>query len=77
MRVLLHLRGVLVRFIEETDFVERIADRGLPLVSVDLVIDRDFDRINRVCEVMAAARCEAFGDDRWLGAEGCRHERDR
>jgi sugar phosphate isomerase/epimerase len=43
---------VLVRFIEETDFVERIADRGLPLVSVDLVIDRDFDRINRVCEVM-------------------------
>ena len=43
---------VLLRFIEETDFVERITDRGLSLVSVDLIIDRDFDRINRVCEVM-------------------------
>lgn len=43
---------VLLRLIEETDFVERITDRGLSLVSVDLVIDRDFDRVNRVCEVM-------------------------
>ena len=43
---------VLLRFIEETDFVEQITDRGLPLVSVDLIIDRDFDRVNRVCEVM-------------------------
>ena len=42
----------LTRFIEQTDFVERITDRGLPLVSVDLVIDRDFDKVNRVCEVM-------------------------
>ena len=42
----------LTRFIEQTDFVERITDRGLPLVSVDLVIDRDFDRVSRVCEVM-------------------------
>ena len=42
----------LLRFTEETDFVERIADCGLPLVSVDLFIDRDFDRVNRVCEVM-------------------------
>ena len=43
---------VLLRLMEETDFVERITDRELPLVSVDLVIDRDFDRVNRVCEVM-------------------------
>ncbi len=43
---------VLVRLIEETDFVERITDRGLPLVSVDLIIDRDFDRVHRVCEIM-------------------------
>ena len=43
---------VLLRLIKETDFLERITDRGLPVVSVDLVIDRDFDRVNRVCEAM-------------------------
>ena len=42
----------LLRFTEQTDFAERIAGHGLPLVSVDFFIDRDFDRVNRVCEVM-------------------------
>ena len=42
----------LLRFVEQTDFVERIADCNLSLASVDIFIDRDFDRVNRVCEIM-------------------------
>jgi len=42
----------LTRFIDETDFVARLRDTGLSLVSVDLVIDRDFDKVKRVCETM-------------------------
>lgn len=42
----------LLRFTEQTDFVKRIEDYGLGLASVDLRIDDNFDRVNRVCEVM-------------------------
>ncbi len=44
--------GELIRYTEETDFVERLHDAGLSLASVDYGIDRDFDRLKRVCEIM-------------------------
>lgn len=43
---------VLIRLIEETDFVIRLDDAGLSLASVDLIIDNDLDRVKCVCEVM-------------------------
>ena len=42
----------LIRYTNETDFVERLNDAGLSLASVDLSIDRDFDRVKRIGEIM-------------------------
>ncbi len=42
----------LIRFIDKTDFILRLSDNGLSLASVDLVIDRDYDKVKRLCETM-------------------------
>lgn len=42
----------LVQLTRATDFVCQITDKGLRLASVDFTIDRDFDRLRQVCEIM-------------------------
>lgn len=42
----------LIQLTSETDFVDQIKDRGLSLASVDFKIQRDFDMLKRVCEIM-------------------------
>lgn len=42
----------LLQLTDEMDFERTISDRGLQLASVDIQIQRDFDRLKQVCEIM-------------------------
>ena len=42
----------LLRFTQERDFHGLLTEHNLPLVSVDYTIDRDYDRLRRVCELI-------------------------
>jgi sugar phosphate isomerase/epimerase len=44
--------GQLLRISEEIDLAAELRDRDLSLASVDYTIDRDSDRLRRVCEIM-------------------------
>ena len=62
----------ITRFIDETDFEARLRDTGLSLASVNLVIDRDFDKVKRVCETMkklGASHLVTIGGVAGLGAD--------
>jgi len=41
------------RFIDEADFPDRLRDTGLELVSLDVLVGRDFDGLRRTCERFA------------------------
>jgi inosose dehydratase len=47
----------LLRFSTEAELAGRMREHGLGLASVDYFIDRDFDRLRRVCEQMAVLDC--------------------
>ncbi len=42
----------LLKLTSEMEFERQINDRGLQLASIDFTIQRDFDRLNKVCEIM-------------------------
>src|SRR4028118_2364270 len=44
--------GELLRFLRDLPFAASLQQLGLELASVDFIIDRDFDRLRRVCEAM-------------------------
>ena len=60
--------GYFARLVEET---------GLKLASVDYLIDRDFDRLRRVCEIMQRLGALSLGHHRRACAARRRHGRDR
>lgn len=47
----------LLRFIRDLPFAALLEQAGLGLASVDFIIDRDFDRLGRVCEAMHSLGC--------------------
>ena len=50
--------GELLRFIRDLPFAAVLERSGLQLASVDFIIERDFDRLRRVCEAMQSLGCE-------------------
>jgi sugar phosphate isomerase/epimerase len=49
--------GELLRFLRDLPFAALLQQLGLGLASVDFIIDRDFDRLRRVCEAMQSLGC--------------------
>ena len=50
--------GELLRFIRDLPFAAFLEQSGLELASVDFIIDRDFERLRRVCEAMQSLGCQ-------------------
>ncbi|HSH77683.1 MAG TPA: TIM barrel protein [Herpetosiphonaceae bacterium] len=50
--------GELLRFIRDLPFAALLEQSRLELASVDFIIDRDVDRLRRVCEAMLSPGCE-------------------
>jgi sugar phosphate isomerase/epimerase len=62
----------LLRYVEQTDFSERLGDMGLGVASVDVRITRDVDALRRTCEVMqrvGAQHMVALGGEARRGAD--------
>src|SRR4051812_11118431 len=49
--------GELLRFVRDFSFAALLQEAGLELASVDFIIDRDFDRLRRLCETMQSLGC--------------------
>ena len=50
--------GELLRFVRDLPFSDVLQTLGLELASVDFIIDRDVDRLRRVCEAMQLLGCQ-------------------
>lgn len=62
--------GELLRFASEMPLRDLLRDNALQLASVDYFIDRDFDRLKRVCETMQAYGCRHLVTLAGLAAKG-------